>query len=149
MEIITRKEAISKGLVRYFTGKKCKYGHITERYSRNNNCVACSGEQSRESYKNNIKKINIRRNINKKKRRESKAGRPKPEICEACNQPHNKIVFDHCHTNGHFRGWICDDCNVALGRVKDNIDTLLKLAKYLQEDLKNVEINNKRQEGDP
>ena len=41
MDIITRKEAISKGLPRYFTGKPCSRGHIVERYVSNYECVKC------------------------------------------------------------------------------------------------------------
>lgn len=37
---------------------------------------------------------------------------------------------DHCHTTGIVRGWLCDDCNVALGRVSDSVTTLTNLADY-------------------
>lgn len=40
--LITKQEAISLGLKRYFTGKPCVNGHISERYAnRGNQCVAC------------------------------------------------------------------------------------------------------------
>lgn len=42
MEITTRKTAITAGLVRYFTGKECKYGHIAERLTSNGVCLACT-----------------------------------------------------------------------------------------------------------
>lgn len=41
MEIIKRKDAIRRGMVRYFTGKQCKHGHIDERYVVDGNCVTC------------------------------------------------------------------------------------------------------------
>lgn len=65
------------------------------------------------------------------------AGRPRAANCEVCgNVNSNKAqpvptVFDHCHVTGHFRGWICNGCNTALGHVKDNPETLRKLADYL------------------
>ena len=40
MEIITRQQAKEQGLVRYFTGKPCKHGHIAERYL-GGCCVIC------------------------------------------------------------------------------------------------------------
>jgi len=43
----------------------------------------------------------------------------------------NSAVIDHCHTHGHIRGILCGDCNIMLGRAKDNVDTLLSGAKYL------------------
>lgn len=39
--IILRKEALEKGLKRYFTGKACKRGHISERVVGNGNCCEC------------------------------------------------------------------------------------------------------------
>lgn len=50
MEIISRKEAKEKGLKRYFTGKPCKRGHITERMVSTLTCVACKNERERELY---------------------------------------------------------------------------------------------------
>lgn len=63
--------------------------------------------------------------------REAIAGRPKPDLCEICNTNEFRIVWDHCHTAGHFRGWICDRCNRVLGLVKDNANLLQQLAQYL------------------
>ena len=40
-KIITRQEALARGLPRYFTGKPCKRGHIEERYVANNGCRGC------------------------------------------------------------------------------------------------------------
>lgn len=59
--------------------------------------------------------------------------RPKPECCEVCGQDHPKIVLDHCHETGAFRGWLCDPCNVVLGLVKDSADRLDKLAQHLRQ----------------
>ena len=42
MEIIARKEAIKKGLKHYFTGKPCKYGHVSIRITGNGMCCECS-----------------------------------------------------------------------------------------------------------
>jgi hypothetical protein len=41
VEIISRKEAIDRGLTRYFTGEPCKHGHVAERRTRNGWCIAC------------------------------------------------------------------------------------------------------------
>jgi hypothetical protein len=62
------------------------------------------------------------------------AGRPRPAACEICgfNQTRRPLAYDHCHQTGKFRGWICDNCNVALGMVRDNVDHLRMLIRYLQ-----------------
>ncbi|MFE6157099.1 endonuclease domain-containing protein [Streptomyces sp. NPDC057889] len=38
---------------------------------------------------------------------------------------------DHCHVRGLTRGLLCMDCNIALGKVKDNPDTLSRMVNYL------------------
>jgi hypothetical protein len=54
MDIITRKEALEKGLHLYFTGKPCKRGHICERTAKGG-CVDCNkikelARQSKEKF---------------------------------------------------------------------------------------------------
>ena len=39
--MITRKEAKEQGLKKYFTGKPCKHGHISERRVDSRGCIAC------------------------------------------------------------------------------------------------------------
>lgn len=66
------------------------------------------------------------------KHQEELAGRPKPKVCELCYTVANRIHFDHDHNTGLFRGWICLQCNVALGLVKDNPKLLRRMADYLE-----------------
>lgn len=71
-----------------------------------------------------------------REKREKAATRPRPENCEICGIPGSMLkkglVFDHNHSTGQFRGWLCGRCNVALGNVKDNIETLLSMVEYLK-----------------
>lgn len=42
MEIVSRQEAITAGLSRYYTGARpCKYGHVCERETRTGRCIEC------------------------------------------------------------------------------------------------------------
>lgn len=41
MKFVSRQEAISRKLSRYFTGKACRSGHIAERYTVSSSCVEC------------------------------------------------------------------------------------------------------------
>jgi len=68
----------------------------------------------------------------KKRRQEAQAGRPKPDRCEACGRNGRPLQFDHCHNRGLFRGWLCVNCNAALGHVNDSADHLQKLIDYLK-----------------
>ena len=58
------------------------------------------------------------------------AGRPKPPHCECCGRE-SKVTFDHCHASTQFRGWICNNCNAALGHIHDDVSWLMKLIAYL------------------
>lgn len=51
----------------------------------------------------------------------------------ACQRlPRRRLVGDHCHTTGKFRGIICDNCNVAMGLTGDSPDLLRALAEWLE-----------------
>ncbi|WP_425364302.1 endonuclease domain-containing protein [Bradyrhizobium barranii] len=56
---------------------------------------------------------------------------PKPASCEACGRD-GKICADHEHSSGAFRGWLCADCNLTLGKMSDNAAWLRSLADYLE-----------------
>jgi len=59
------------------------------------------------------------------------AGRPRANRCELCLES-VRTVFDHCHSSGNFRGWICDRCNRVLGCINDDIALLNAMIKYLE-----------------
>lgn len=58
-------------------------------------------------------------------------GMPTNSACEICEK-HLPLVFDHDHETLLFRGWLCRHCNVAVGKLGDNIAGLKKAIKYLQ-----------------
>lgn len=47
VKIITRTEAAKTGMKRYYTGKPCKHGHVSERWVYNGHCVACTMESNK------------------------------------------------------------------------------------------------------
>jgi hypothetical protein len=61
-----------------------------------------------------------------------RAGRPRAEACEICGDASAITHFDHDHETGKFRGWLCGNCNRALGIVKDDAQRLRALADYLE-----------------
>lgn len=40
--------------------------------------------------------------------------------CEICAKHCKKLVFDHDHETGKFRGWLCHRCNVGLRYVEES-----------------------------
>lgn len=41
-------------------------------------------------------------------------------LCAICQNRMDKVCIDHCHTSGKVRGLLCDNCNKAIGLLKDN-----------------------------
>lgn len=64
-----------------------------------------------------------------------KPTRKEPLCCEACGVPFASMKkgsqCDHDHNTGLFRGWLCPNCNWALGCAKDSRVILQKLIDYL------------------
>lgn len=58
---------------------------------------------------------------------------PSRTPCPICNQTPKTLVFDHCHETHLFRGWICRNCNAAIGKLGDNVQGLQKALEYLQQ----------------
>jgi hypothetical protein len=56
--------------------------------------------------------------------------------CAICGEHHtikNKTLHvDHCHTTGKVRGLLCQHCNTAIGKFKDDIKLLKNAIKYLK-----------------
>lgn len=73
--IVTRAEAVAIGIKRYFTGKPCRHGHISERFTSTTLCVECNREWSRIIRKTNPSKKREKdrkyRNENRDKVREN------------------------------------------------------------------------------
>ena len=104
----------------YFTGLPCKFGHRAGRYVTNGTCVECSNLSSSGINKGPIP--------------------PKPADgrCEACGEPNRRLVRDHDHTTGDFRGWLCDHCNRGIGQLRDDPVILVRALHYLLSRVKRV-----------
>lgn len=56
----------------------------------------------------------------------------KPELCECCGKKPEKWTLDHCHKTDTIRGWICEKCNLGIGKLGDTIDGLMLAVNYLK-----------------
>ena len=65
---------------------------------------------------------------------------PDNHKCEICEKTKEEIegrytgtfVLDHSHTTDIVRGFICHDCNIGLGKFKDDPELLKKAIEYLE-----------------
>lgn len=58
----------------------------------------------------------------------------KCKICKLLFDGKVRPLIDHNHQTGKVRGLLCLHCNSAVGYIKENFDTALNVAKYIQED---------------
>jgi Recombination endonuclease VII len=89
-------------------------------------------EQARDRNKKNPDRV---RENNRRHRGLPEPLHPAPALCECCgNPPPTKwcLALDHCHVSGVFRGWLCINCNKAIGQLGDSIEGLMNAVSYLQ-----------------
>ncbi len=89
----------------------------TNEAGRKNTCKTCSNKLSK---------------LRNKLRAENPI--PKAANCPICDKYTDKWILDHCHYSNNFRGYICNNCNLAIGRFNDDIELLKKAIVYLQGD---------------
>jgi len=119
MEIVTRQQAIEQGLKKYFTGKPCKYGHLSARYA-SGPCIECELSNRQKSYE----RSNIRRRLKTKMKKDrelatAKALNPNAVSYEEAKKRGDKYYFTGkpC-AKGHI-SWRfvsakkCTDCALA------------------------------------
>ena len=82
---------------------------------RSHTCKACIRKQNQET--SALKKIHTP---------------PKDCLCELCGTYSKRLHLDHNHLDGSFRGYLCANCNQALGKFKDDINKLKKEIEYLE-----------------
>lgn len=66
--------------------------------------------------------------------------RPMPTACECCGKVEITIRkgallclhLDHCHGSNKFRGWLCNACNLGIGKLGDTVESLERALAYLR-----------------
>lgn len=53
-------------------------------------------------------------------------------ICGEQETERSVLCIDHCHDNGHIRGLLCDNCNTAIGMMKNDPRRCVSAARYLE-----------------
>lgn len=114
-------------------------GKESRRVSRKKWAQSESGQSRRPNYRAQhatYLKTEAGQRAKRRGRGQPEPTRPMPHRCECCGLSDlvfKKTLFlDHCHDTGKFRGWICDNCNLGIGRLNDNLDGVKKAVAYLE-----------------
>ena len=54
------------------------------------------------------------------------------DICEICEKE-SKLVVDHCHSKDKVRGFLCNNCNTAIGMFKESTLIMRAAIKYISQ----------------
>lgn len=135
MKLISRREAIKHGEIRYFTGEACVNGHISLREVNGRRCIECRRATDRARYRKNPEKERERSRVHGwKHNKYPTPTHPCPDRCELCGglPTKRRLHLDHNHKTKKFRGWLCHYCNTNLGRFGDTLEGLQRAMIYLQ-----------------
>lgn len=69
MKIISRADAKAQGLTRYYTGKPCKHGHVSERQASDGGCMECRRLHQKAYMRTDAGKAATKRHSQTEKRR--------------------------------------------------------------------------------
>ena len=94
-------------------------------------------EYKEGSYSKEYKKFKkIEGNYNLKKLEYLKIEKEQNYSCAICNKHKNELkrglFVDHCHITNKVRGLLCPNCNILLGKFKDNTQLINESIKYLK-----------------
>ena len=157
MDIISKKDAEVKNLVFYFTGKPCKYGHISERLVKGGSCRTCKNLASEKHRKENRTEYNEyckkkkKESYSKEKRRQDYLKNINKEIFYAAKQrakvknipftislddviiPERCPVFDiPLDSRNRYHAPTLDRIDNDLGYIKGNVDVISSKANRLK-----------------
>lgn len=134
-----RLEAIQNNEPFYLTGKPCKRGHISKRYTKTAACFECK---------------DFRKSIRRPRERGysiAKYGitlaqyeemvKVQNNLCYICEKPEKQklkngelkpLAIDHCHDTNRIRKLLCSNCNLGIGNLLHDPALLRKAALYCE-----------------
>lgn len=111
------KEKVKPSQRRYYQNNKERHRATCDAWKKNN----------AERYRD------ITRRNNRKRKHLPNALRPEPMLCECCGKTDTRaLALDHCHLTNIFRGWLCKNCNLAIGRLGDSVEGVSQALNYLK-----------------
>ena len=130
-KVISREEYLEKERLRNLARR----GYLLAKSkTRNDN----NKEKRKETYNKNPEVVwedNIKRRFKIDAEQYNQVFIEQNGCCKCCgkhqSELNRKLAIDHCHSTNKFRGLLCGNCNMALGLIKDSVETLEKMCEYL------------------
>ncbi|MFK4534276.1 hypothetical protein ABIA00_002459 [Bradyrhizobium ottawaense] len=57
---------------------------------------------------------------------------PSDNKCAICHVEAERLCLDHDHKTGKFRGYLCHNCNMGLGKLGDSVEAIRRVLAYLE-----------------
>ena len=115
----------TKSLIDFPKNSKGKYG-------RGQVCKKCSAEYADKYRQENYNKVYAKKFNISEEEVQTLLEKHSCEICGKAPKAVKRNSIDHCHITGKVRGLLCDDCNTALGKFKDNPTIIQSAIDYLK-----------------
>ncbi len=133
-----RQKAVENNEITYFTGKPCKRGHLSVRFTLTSNCKECQQDYS----KLHQTRLHLKKNFNLTENEYAFLLDRQNGVCAICKEEETVIdgqtkklkplSVDHCHKTNKVRGLLCTNCNLGLGKFKDEPYLLKAAALYCE-----------------
>lgn len=105
---------------------------------RHSSCKECDKERVKKRHQQNpnrTKNNDLKRNYGITLQEHNQMFESQNGLCAICGNTGDgrwqKLCVDHDHSTGKVRELLCRNCNMVLGQVGDNIQTLESMIKYL------------------
>lgn len=133
-----------------FRKEYCKHGHLLAEtrvvlssghtrcklccYARTKKIVDNARVSNPEQFRNKTKQYDLKRRFGITLEVYTDMLTAQNHKCKICKQEETKtkLVVDHDHTSGKIRGLLCQNCNRALGMIKDSTLILKNMIEYLE-----------------
>jgi hypothetical protein len=100
-------------------------------------CRKCNNARAVKSpgYKEGVRKAHLKRTYKITPEQYEQMFEAQEGLCAICRQPESEyrkhLSIDHNHATGKVRGLLCHDCNLGLGKFKDDTNRLKMAIMYL------------------
>ena len=123
----------------YFKQRHINGYHKKWRKNNKNNL-----QKYRDENKNNLNNYLLKRNYNITLEEYNELFNKQNGCCAICGRHQsdlkNKLGVDHNHETGKVRGLLCNQCNLSLGNIKDDIKILYNMINYLKKEIEALSL---------